>query len=174
MEEIKNLFGEETLSYEQFAEKLNTAENLKLVNIKEKDNGYVAKEKLDKVLHSYNELKTKYSQLLDETSSHEKDLEELKAMRAEKENADKLDKIRQAKVDDKFAKFVLSEIKGTIKENEKFEDVLEKFVKENPQYLTVRQGVFSFGASSPNLEQGSNANTESTNSIMNKIFRSNK
>lgn len=172
MEELKNLFGEETLSYEQFAEKLNTADDLKLVNMKSKDNGYVAKEKLDKVLHSYNELKTKYSALLDETATHAKDLEELQAMRVEKDNADKLEKIRQAKIDDKFAKFALSEIKNSTKENEKFEDVLAKFVKENPQYLTSRQGVFAFGASSPNLEQGNNANTESTNSIMNKIFRS--
>ena len=75
MEELKNLFGEETLSYEQFAEKLNTADDLKLVNMKSKDNGYVAKEKLDKVLHSYNAKPKTLEELRDVVLAIQKEIE---------------------------------------------------------------------------------------------------
>lgn len=169
MEDLKSLFGEETLSYEQFTEKVSNA-NIKLANINA--GGYVEKAKLDKQITSNKELQAKYDELVKNTENYEAITQELNSLREEKTNNELAKQIHNANVDDKFAKFVLSEVRSIMKEGDKFEDVLSKYVKDNPQYLTQRQGAFRFfGSSTPNLEQGNQANTKSENETMNDIFR---
>lgn len=170
MDELKSLFGDGSLSYDEFASKLAESD-IKLANLK--SGTYVDKAKLDKANTSYNDLKTKYDSLVESTKTYEHDKKELETLRAEKSTNESINKIIDAKVDKKYAKFVLSEIKSTLGENDKFEDALTKYVKENPQYLTTRQGVFKFGTSSPDLEKGNApANQKTTNQTMNDIIRS--
>lgn len=169
MEELKTLFGDGSLTYDEFSTKLNEG-NIKLANLK--SGSYVDKAKLDKANSSYNDLQTKYNELFESTKNYEADKKELEAFRAEKVNKDYFDKIAGANIDSKFSKFVLSEIKSSMQENEKFEDALAKYVKENPQYLTTKQGVFKFGTTSPNLEGGGSPSDNKTiNQTMNEILR---
>lgn len=169
MEELKSLFGEGSLTYDEFETKLSEG-GFKLANLK--TGSYVDKAKLDKANSSLSELQSKYNDLIESTKNYEAEKKELEDFRAEKANKDFLDKITGAKVDSKFAKFVLSEIKSSMGENDKFEDVLAKYVKENPQYLTTRQGVFKFGKTSPDLEGGSSPEDSKTaNQTMNDIIR---
>lgn len=168
MEELKALFGEGSLTYDEFATKLNEG-NIKLANLK--TGSYVDKSKLDKVNSSLSELQSKYDSLVESTKNYEVEKKELENFRTEKANKDFIDKITGAKVDDKYAKFVLSEIKASMGENDKFEDVLAKYVKENPQYLTNGKGMFKFGTL-PNLETGKSLEDKKTiNQTMNDIIR---
>lgn len=169
MEELKVLFGENALTYDEFEAKVNSAGNIKLANLK--SGLYVDKAKLEKATTSYTELETKYNKLVEDTKTYEADKKELETFKAEKANNELLSKVAGAKVDTKFQKFVLSEVKSSMKDDDKFEDVLSEYVKNNPQYLEVRQGVFKFGASTPNLEQGSSMTEKSINQQMNDIIR---
>lgn len=169
MEELKTLFGEGSLTYDEFATKLSDG-NIKLANLS--NSAYVEKVKFDKVNNKYRELETKYNELETNMGNYEADKKELEAFRAEKVNREYFDKITGANVDNRYAKFVLSEVKSSMQDNDKFEDVLTKYVKENPQYLTTRQGVFKFGSSTPNLEGGSSPEDNKTiNQTMNEIIR---
>lgn len=167
MDELKSLFGEGSLTYDEFESKL-TEGNIKLANLK--SGAYVDKSKLDKANSNYGELQAKYNELFESTKNYEADKKELEAYRTKEANAELIEKVKGAKVDDRYAKFVLSEVKGLMNEGDKFDDTLAKYVKDNPQYLTTRKGVFKVGASSPNLEQG-NAPSQNVNQIMNEIFR---
>ena len=169
MEELKTLFGEGSLTYDEFSAKLSEG-NIKLANLK--SGSYVDKAKLDKANSSYSELQNKYNELFESTKNYEADKKELETFRAEKVNREYFDKITGANVDNKYAKFVLSEIKSNMNENDKFEDALAKYVKENPQYLTTKQGVFKFGTTTPNLEGGNAPEDNKTiNQTMNDIIR---
>lgn len=168
MEELKTLFGEGSLSYDEFASKLGE-NNIKLANLK--SGSYVDKAKLDKVNTSYSELETKYNALVESTKNYEAEKKELETFRTEKANKELIDKITNAKIDNKYAKFVLSEINSMVDDNNKFDDVLAKYVKDNPQYLVTRQGVLRFGTL-PDLEKGNSpVDNKSTNQTMNDIIR---
>lgn len=169
MEELKSLFGENALTYDEFEAKVNADSNIKLANLK--TGMYVDKSKLDKSTSSFNELEAKYNKLVEDTKTYEADKAELEAYKTEKANNELLSQISNAKVDSKYSKFVLSEVKSAMKDNEKFEDVLTKYVKDNPQYLTIRQGIFKTGASTPNLEQGNPNNEKTENQTMNELIR---
>lgn len=167
MEELKSLFGDGSLSYDEFASKL-AENNIKLANLK--SGAYVDKAKLDKANTSLSDLQAKYDELVESTKTYEADKKELETFRTEKVNKESIDKILEAKIDNKYAKFVLSEIKSSLGKDDKFEDALTKYVKENPQYLTTRQGVLKFGT--PDLEQGNAPEQKSINQTMNDIIRS--
>ena len=168
MEELKSLFNGGSLSYDEFTTKCQE-QNIKLANL---GSGlYVDRAKLDRANTSLNELKEQYRTLADGTKDYEANMKELEALKAEKENQGFMDKISGAKIDNKYAKFVLSEVRSQVNEENKFDDVLAKYVKENPQFLTSRQGVFSKGTSTPDLENGQQP-AKSVNEQMNEIFRS--
>ena len=169
MEELKSLFGEGSLTYDEFESKINENGNIKLANLK--SGAYVDKAKFEKANSNYSELEAKYNTLFESTKNYETERQELETYRQEKVTRDELDKITNAKVDSKYAKFVLSEIKSTIKEGEKFDDVLANYVKANPQYLAVRQGVFKFGTSTPNMENNGSGANLTVNQTMNDLIR---
>lgn len=169
MEELKSLFGDVALTYAEFESKLNEASGIKLANLK--SGNYVDKAKFEKTNQNYAELESRYNQLVESTKDYENNLKELETLRNEKANSDLLTKVKDAQVDDVFAKFVLSEVKSKIKENEKFEDVLNVYVKDNPQYLKSKTGIFKNGTSSPNLENGNAEHIKSNNQFMNDLIR---
>lgn len=168
MDELKSLFGEGSLTYDEFEQKLAGDTNIKLANLK--TGAYVDKSKLDKANSSLGEFQTKYNELVEKTKNYDAEKAELETFRTEKAEREYLGKVTGAKVDSKFAKFVLNEVKSSMADGDKFEDKLAQYVKDNPQYLTTRQGVFKFGTSTPNMEQGSAPNP-TVNQTMNEIIR---
>ena len=170
MEELKSIFGEETLSYEQFEQKLGEAsEKIKLANLK--NGGYVDKGKYEKLESQLNDLKTKYDNL----SQSAKDYEELqnnyntineqyKELKVKNEQTEKLSIIRDSGVKQKFAKFVLSEVDSTLKDGEDFKKGLDEYLKDNKEFLNTSTGNYV------NLQNGIGVEKNS-NEIMNNLIR---
>lgn len=130
MEELRSLFGEDSLSFDEFSAKLN-ASGIKLANIKA--GGYVDKGKYDKLSNEFEKYKA------ENNSDKYADYEEVKAenekLKAEKIELQYSSIVSAAGVDDKFKKFVLSEVKSLVTEEKNFETALSEYVKENEQFL---------------------------------------
>ena len=167
MDELQELFGEEALSYADFAAKLNER-GIKLANIKA--GGYVDKGKYDKLAGEY----AKYKQENDVSkyADYETIKTELETLKAEKADAELAKEVAAANVDAKFQKFVMSEVKPLVTEKKDFKACLAEYLKENPQFIvnTQRQGVFQKG-SQPNFDDGNKGGAPSTNKKMNEILR---
>lgn len=168
MEELKALFGDGALTYGELESKLKES-NIELANLKKGE--YVSKGKLDRINSEYKDLQARYTELQKGTENYENLKTELETLKSEKLTNEQLKIIRDARVDEKFSKFVLNEVKSQLKENEKFEDVLNAYVKENQHFLTTRQNVFKQGASMQDLEHGNGVDDKNTNQIMNSILR---
>lgn len=167
MDELQELFGEEALSYADFAAKLNER-GIKLANIKA--GGYVDKGKYDKLAGEY----AKYKQENDVSkyADYETIKTELEQLRAEKADAELAKEVAEANVDTKFQRFVMSEVKALVTDKKDFKACLAEYLKENPQFIvnTQRQGVFTKG-SQPNFDDGDKGGAPSTNKKMNEILR---
>lgn len=170
MEELKSLFAESSLSYEEFEQKLGEAgDTIKLANLK--SGGYVDKARFDKSEKSVNDWKTKYSALEEST----KDYAELKSsydtlkadyetLQKKQEEADKISLISGANVNPKFAKFVMTEVSSLTNENKDFKTALEEYLKDNKEFINVNRGTHI------DLESGKGQQM-SNNDIMNKMIR---
>lgn len=77
-------------------------------------------------------------------------------------------KAYKAGIDDKFVDYVTYEVKRSLKENQKFEDVLKEFTKKNPQYLRNFSNI-KFN-SSPDFESSKNIKFN-PNKWMNSFLR---
>lgn len=168
MDELQELFGEEALSYADFAAKLNER-GIKLANIKA--GGYVDKGKYDKLAGEY----AKYKQENDVSkyADYETIKTELEQLRAEKADAELAKEVAEANVDVKFQKFVMSEVKPLVTQQKDFKTCLAEYLKANPQFVvnTQRQGVFQKG-SQANFDDGDKGSgVSSTNKKMNEILR---
>lgn len=167
MDELQELFGEESLSYADFAAKLNE-KGIKLANIKA--GGYVDKGKYDKLAGDF----AKYKQENDVSKYADYDTlkEELEKLKAEKEEAEYVAKVAEAKVDAKFQKFVVSEVKPLVSDKKDFKTCLDEYLKENPQFVenVQRRGVIRSG-SQVSLDEGSGAGAKNINQKMNDFIR---
>ena len=167
MDELQELFGEESLSYADFTAKLNE-HGIKLANIKA--GGYVDKGKYDKLAGEY----AKYKQENDVSKYADYDTlkEELEKLKAEKEEAEYVAKVAEAKVDAKFQKFVVSEVKPLVSDKKDFKTCLDEYLKENPQFVenVQRRGVIRSG-SQVSLDEGSGAGVKNINQKMNDFIR---
>lgn len=167
MEELQELFGENTLSYADFEAKLNER-GIKLANIKA--GGYVDKGKYDKLAGEY----AKYKQENDVSkyADYETIKAELEQLKAEKADAELAKQVAEANIDSKFQRFVLSEVKALVTDKKDFKTCLAEYVKANPQFIAnaQRQNVFQRG-SQANFESGGGQGSTSTNKKMNDILR---
>lgn len=167
MDELQELFGEESLSYADFTAKLNE-KGIKLANIKA--GGYVDKGKYDKLAGEY----AKYKQENDVSKYADYDTlkAELEKLKAEKEEAEFVAKVAEAKVDAKFQKFVVSEVKPLVSDKKDFKTCLDEYLKENPQFVenVQRRGVIRSG-SQVSLDEGSGAGAKNINQKMNDFIR---
>ena len=167
MDELQELFGEESLSYADFTAKLNE-HGIKLANIKA--GGYVDKGKYDKLAGEY----AKYKQENDVSKYADYDTlkAELEKLKAEKEEAEFVAKVAEAKVDAKFQKFVVSEVKPLVSDKKDFKTCLDEYLKENPQFVenVQRRGVIRSG-SQVSLDEGSGAGAKNINQKMNDFIR---
>ena len=167
MDELQELFGEEALSYADFAAKLNER-GIKLANIKA--GGYVDKGKYDKLAGEFAKYKTDND--VSKYADYDTIKTELEQLRAEKADAELAKEVAEANVDAKFQRFVMSEVKPLVTEKKDFKACLAEYLKENPQFVvnTQRQGVFQKG-SQPNFDDGGAGGAPSTNKKMNEILR---
>lgn len=167
MDELQELFGEESLSYADFTAKLNE-KGIKLANIKA--GGYVDKGKYDKLAGEY----AKYKQENDVSKYADYDTlkAELEKLKAEKEEAEFVAKVAEAKVDAKFQKFVVAEVKQLVSDKKDFKTCLDEYLKENPQFVenVQRRGVIRSG-SQVSLDEGSGAGAKNINQKMNDFIR---
>ena len=167
MDELQELFGEESLSYADFMAKLNE-KGIKLANIKA--GGYVDKGKYDKLAGEY----AKYKQENDVSKYADYDTlkAELEKLKAEKEEAEFVAKVAEAKVDAKFQKFVVAEVKPLVSDKKDFKTCLDEYLKENPQFVenVQRRGVIRSG-SQVRLDEGSGAGAKNINQKMNDFIR---
>lgn len=167
MDELQELFGEESLSYADFMAKLNE-KGIKLANIKA--GGYVDKGKYDKLAGEY----AKYKQENDVSKYADYDTlkAELEKLKAEKEEAEFVAKVAEAKVDAKFQKFVVAEVKPLVSDKKDFKTCLDEYLKENPQFVenVQRRGVIRSG-SQVSLDEGSGAGAKNINQKMNDFIR---
>ena len=173
MEELKTLFGEGSLSYDEFSQKLNEAgETIKLANLK--SGGYVDKAKFDKLEKGLEEYKTKYADL----EANTKGFEELKSqfedistkyndLLGKQELADKMSMISKSNVSEEFAEFVYSKVNALTSDKKDFQTALDEYLKEHKQYLkgATTKGTYV------NLESGSTP-LKSANEKMNDFIRS--
>ena len=168
MEELQELFGENTLSYADFEAKL-AEKGIKLANLKA--GGYVDKSKYDKLAGEY----AKYKQENDVSkyADYETIKTELETLKAEKADAELAKEVAAANVDAKFQRFVMSEVKPLVTDKKDFKTCLAEYIKANPQFVvnTQRQGVFQ-KSSQPNFDDGDKGSgVSSTNKKMNEILR---
>ena len=157
MEELKTLFGEGSLSYDEFSQKLNEAgETIKLANLK--TGGYVDKSKYDKKEKGLEDYKTKYAEL----EANTKGYEELKGqfedisnkyndLLGKQELANKMSMISKSNVSEEFAEFVYSKVNALTDDKKDFQTALDEYLKEHKQYI---KGAMTKGTY-VNLENGS-------------------
>lgn len=167
MDELQELFGDEALNYADFTAKLSE-KGIKLANIKA--GGYVDKGKYDKLAGEY----AKYKQENDVSKYADYDTlkAELEKLKAEKEEAEFVAKVAEAKVDAKFQKFVVAEVKPLVSDKKDFKTCLDEYLKENPQFVenVQRRGVIRSG-SQVSLDEGSGAGAKNINQKMNDFIR---
>ena len=167
MDELQELFGEESLSYADFTARLNER-GIKLANVRA--GGYVDKGKYDKLAGEY----AKYKQENDVSKYADYDTlkAELEKLKAEKEEAEFVAKVAEAKVDAKFQKFVVAEVKPLVSDKKDFKTCLDEYLKENPQFVenVQRRGVIRSG-SQVSLDEGSGAGSKNINQKMNDFIR---
>ena len=174
MEELKSLFGEESLNYEAFEQKLSEAgDTIKLANLK--SDKYVGRDIYEKQKAKWenelNDYKTKYQDLEERTQGHDElksQFDELTTKYNElldkQATADKMSLISKANVDNKFAEFVYSKVNPQVSEEKDFQTALGDFLKENSQYLSTSKGTFV------DLQNGNTA-PQSSNETINNWLR---
>ena len=147
MEELKALFGEESLSYAQFEQKLSEAGDIKLANLK--SGNYVDRAKFEKAEKSANDWATKYSALEESTKGYEElksTYDTLKndyeALQQKQDEADKMGLINSANVNSKFAKFVMNEVSALVNDKKDFQTALGEYLKENKEFLNTNKGTY--------------------------------
>lgn len=167
MDELQELFGDGTLSYSDFTEKLNE-HGIKLANIKA--GGYVDKGKYDKLAGEFAKYKTEND--VSKYADYDSIKTELEQLKAEKADAERVQEVATAGVDVKFQKFVMSEVKSRVTEEKDFKTCLAEYVKENQQFVVApyRQNVFQRG-SQANIEGEGKSSQNSTSKKMNEILR---
>jgi hypothetical protein len=169
MEELKSLFGEGSLSYEEFSQKLGEAKDIKLANLK--SGNYVDKAKYEKLETSVNEWQTKYSALEESTKGYgdlQATYDTLKAdydaLITKQDEAEKMNLISGSNVNPKFAKFVYTEVQSLVNESKDFKTALTEYLKENNQYLNTQKSPYI------DLEKGG-GQQKTENQIINEKIR---
>lgn len=165
MDELKDLFGDESLDYATFEQKL-TDSGMKLVNIK--SGGYVDKAKYDKLSGDFNKYKA------DNDVSKYADYDSLKAeveqLRTEKLEAGYMSEAAAAGVDEKFREFVISKAKASVTKDKDFKSCLTDYLKENQQFIVQQKQPKYFGTTSLDMS-GGNKSEKTTSQIMNDFLR---
>lgn len=148
MEELKTLFGEGSLSYDEFEQKLGEAgDTIKLANLK--SGNYVDKAKYDKLEKSITDYQTKFDALKESTSDYDKlktDYDDISTkyndLLNKQDVADKMNLIKSANVNPKFEKFIYSEVLSQVNDSKDFQSALNDYLKDNKEFLNTSKGTY--------------------------------
>ncbi len=182
-EELKELFGDKTLSYDDFSKAIE-GKGIKLANLSA--GGYVAKNKYDEDLKKAKALdyKKKFEDLQESIEGDDGVNAKLKNLTTERDdykskyetlNKDysilsATNKVASAGIKPEFAKFVANEVLGMTSDTIDFDTALKSYKAKNPQFnvetTVVRKN------SSVDLGGKEQTNQNETNQIMNDLIRS--
>lgn len=165
MDELKELFGEGSIDYATFEQKVQE-KGIKLADLK--SGGYVDRAKYDRLEKDFSRYKiendvTKYA-------DYDAMKQELETLRTEKQEAELLKVVSEAKVGEKFRKFVVAEVKPFVSEKKDFKSCLDDYLKDNPQFLETNQGFFPKSTQVP-MDSGAGGSDKSINKRMNDLIR---
>lgn len=136
MDELRELFGSEALTYEQFNEKLSGVGTGKINLVNLAKGGYIDTNKHNREMEAARSVAVtsskEYGDLLADRDSIKAKYEQLVADDLKKENESKV----KAKIQPDFVEFVYDKVlKAQANDNKlTFEAALDKVVKESPQY----------------------------------------
>lgn len=156
MEELRNIFGEESINYDTFMSKVSES-GIKLVNLK--TGGYVDKNKYEKLQSEFEKYKSEND--VSKYSDYEDLKSEVEQLKAEKAENELYAQIAAANVDDRFKKFVLSEVKQLVSDEKDFQTALNEYIQENAQFVKVESAAQNIPSAQPAFRFGSQENIES-------------
>lgn len=147
MEELKSLFGKNSLNYEEFSKLLGNSKDIKLVNLK--SGNYVDKAKYDKLVKSVNDSQAKYSDFEKNNKEYtnlQKSYDTLKTdyetLLNKHNETEKMGLINSANVNPKFAKFVYSEVSSQVNDGKDFKSALTEYLNENKDFLNNSKSTY--------------------------------
>ena len=184
-EELKNLFGENSLSYDDFSKAIEE-KGMKLANLSA--GGYIAKSKYDDDLKKAKNLdyKKKYEDLEASIQGDDGINAKLKNITSERDDykskyeelnskysiLDATTKVASAGIKPEFARFVASEVLGQVSDTLDFDTALKAYKAKNPQFNTETTIARKKVGSSLSLDGKETNNQEETNKTMNDLIRS--
>ena len=184
-EELKELFGENSLSYDDFSKAIEE-KGMKLVNLSA--GGYIAKSKYDDDVKKAKSLdrKKKYEDLEKSIDGDDGINAKLKNITTERDDyktkyeelnskysiLDATSKVVKAGIKPEFAKFVATEVLGEVNETLDFNTAWKAYKAKNPQFNTETTVVRKKVGSSLGLEGKEPNNQNETNRLMNDLIRS--
>lgn len=185
MEELKELFGENALSYDDFTKAVEE-KGMKLANLSA--GGYVAKSKYDDDVKKAKNLdyKKKYEDLEESIQGDDGINAKLKNITTERDDykskyedlnskysiLEATNKVASAGIKPEFARFVASEVLGQVTETLDFDTAFKAYKAKNPQFNTETTVVRKKAGSSLSLDGKETNNQEETNKTMNDLIRS--
>lgn len=183
-EELKELFGENTLSYDDFVKAVDE-KGMKLANLSA--GGYVAKTKYDDDVKKAKNIdyKKKFEDLQNSIEGDDGVNAKLKNITTERDdykskyealNANysmltATNKATEAGIKPEFAEFVASKVLKMTSDTVDFDTALKSFKAKNPQY-NLETTVIKKKNSSVDLGGKEQTNQNETNQIMNDLIRS--
>lgn len=166
MDELKALFGDESLDYTTFEQKI-TESGMKLVNLK--SGGYIDKAKYDKLAGDFTKYKTEND--VSKYADYDSLKAEVEQLKAEKIEAGYISIAATAGVDEKFREFVVSKVKGNVTQDKDFKACLTEYLKDNQQFIVQQQPPRYFsGTTSLDISAGS-PSKQTVGQKLNKKFR---
>lgn len=166
MEELKAIFGEESLDYATFEQRI--ADNgIELGNLAGKK--YVATEKYSKLQREFDKYKSEND--VSKYADYEDVKAERDALRAEKADNELAAQVTAAGVDAKFRKFVLAEVKGLVTDTKDFAACLADYLKENAQFIEQPKPQTSFFRGGTSVNVDGDISKKSTNQKMNEFIK---
>ena len=168
-EELKELFGENTLSYDDFVKAVDE-KGMKLANLSA--GGYVAKTKYDDDVKNSIEgddgVNAKLKNITTERDDYKSKYE---ALNANYSMLTATNKATGAGIKPEFAEFVASKVLKMTSDTVDFDTALKSFKAKNPQYNSETT-VIKKKNSSVDLGGKEQTNQNETNQIMNDLIRS--
>ena len=158
MEELKDIFGEESLSFADFVAKVSE-KGMKLVNLKA--GGYVDKNKFDSLRTEFDKYKTEHAADGEKYADYDALKAEVESLRSEKAENELGATVLAAGVDERFKKFVVSEVKPLVTEEKDFAAALKDYITENAQFLKAKPPE-NTGTPNPTFTFGSQTGLDGT------------
>ena len=169
MNELKELFGEESLDYATFEQKI-AEKGWDLRNFDGKK--YIDRDTYSKLQRNFDKYKEENNP--EKYADYDAIKAELEQLRQEKADAELAGQVAAAHVAEKFRKFVTSEVKALVTDKKAFKECLDEYLKENQQFVEQAekpQSFFSRGNSSLDVSGVGAGAPKTTSQTMDNFIR---